>query len=390
MTPSLVLSIATLTSFNYIVYMETLLSLGHYFFSFVIVISVIVFIHEFGHYIVAKWCGVKISAFSIGFGKEIFGWYDKSGTRWKVCALPFGGYVKMYGDATAASTADKDAMEEMSAEEKAVTFHHKKLWQKAAIVSAGPIANFLLTIVLLTYIIVTVGMSSTEPVIGEIMPDTPAAAAQLQPGDRIVSVDGEEMDQFNDIVLALSTNLEEPVSLVIERAGERQTLMLTPQMIEDEDGLGNKIQRPIIGIRSTEIKLEDVGFGVAIWEATKKTYSICETTLRAVGQIVTGDRKISELKSPIGIAKLSGQATEKGVNMTIWLMAMLSANLGLINLFPIPVLDGGHLLYYAAEAARGRPLAERIQEWGYRTGFAAILALMAVTVYHDIVNIFFS
>ena len=370
--------------------METIFSFTHYFFSFVVVISVIVFIHEYGHYIVAKWCGVKIDAFSIGFGKELFGWNDPSGTRWKVCALPFGGYVKMYGDATAASTADKDAMDEMSEEDKAVTFHHKSLPRKAAIVSAGPIANFLLTIALLTYVIFTVGLPSTEPVVGEVMEDTPAFEAGIKEGDRFLTVDGTEMDRFNDIPVELATNLGNPVDIVILRDGVEQELTITPRMVEDDDGLGNKIIRPIIGIRSTEIKLEDVGFTAAVLEATKRTYSICTTTLSAVGQIIRGERSISDLKSPLGIAKLSGQATNKGINTVIWLMAMLSANLGLINLFPIPVLDGGHLVYYAAEALRGRPLAERIQEWGYKAGFVLIMALMATTLYHDVINIFFS
>lgn len=370
--------------------METLFALAHYFFSFVVVISIIVFIHEYGHYIIAKWCGVKIDAFSIGFGKELIGWNDKSGTRWKICALPFGGYVKMYGDATAASTADKDKLDEMDEEDKSLTFHHKSLPQKAAIVSAGPIANFLLTIALLTYVIMTVGLPSTEPVIGEVMKDTPAEEAGLKAGDRIVSIDGKHMQRFNDIPVALSTNLGEPVDLIVLRGATEKPLTITPHMMKDDDGLGNQITRPIIGIRSTEIKIEDVGIGVALIESTKRTYDICATTLRAVGQIIRGDRKISDLKSPLGIAQLSGQATQKGINTVIWLMAMLSANLGLINLFPIPMLDGGHLVYYAAEAARGRPLAERVQEWGYRAGFALIMALMAVTLYHDVVNIFFS
>ena len=370
--------------------METLLAFAHYFASFVVVISIIVFIHEYGHYIVAKWCGVKIEAFSIGFGRELFGWHDRSGTRWKICALPFGGYVKMYGDASAASTADKDAMDEMSEAEKSLTFHHKSLPRKAAIVSAGPIANFLLTIALLTYVIMTVGLPSTEPVVGQILPDSPAAESTLQAGDRVVSVDGEAMHRFNDIVMALSTNLGEPVELLVERGNEQHKLTITPRMIEDEDGLGNKITRPIIGIGSTKITIETVGFATAVVEATKRTYGICVTTLRAVGQIVRGERSISDLKSPLGIAKLSGQATERGMNMTIWLMAMLSANLGLINLFPIPVLDGGHLVYYMVEALRGRALAEHVQEWGYRAGFALIMGLMAVTLYHDVVNIFFS
>lgn len=370
--------------------METLLGFLHYFFSFVLIISVIVFVHEFGHYIVAKWCGVKIDAFSIGFGKELFGWNDKSGTRWRIASLPLGGYVKMFGDASAASTADKDALEAMSDEERKVSFHHKPLRQKAAVVSAGPITNFLLCIVLLTGMIYTVGMPSTKPVVGEVMPDTPAAAAGLKPGDVVTQVNNEEIKQFNDIPMAIATNLGKPIDLSIRRGEENIHLIITPKMMETEDGLGNKVTEPRIGIMSTKIEVKDVSLPQALWEATYRTYMICANTLKAVGQMIAGERSIKELKSPLGIAKFSGQATEKGIATVIWLMAMLSANLGLINLFPIPVLDGGHLMYYAAEAVRGRPMAEKVQEWGYRVGFSLIMMLMAVTLFNDIKQIFFS
>ncbi len=370
--------------------METLLSLLHYFLSFVVVISVIVFVHEFGHYIVAKWCGVKIDVFSLGFGKELFGWNDKSGTRWKVCALPFGGYVKMYGDASAASNADKDALDAMSADEKSLTSHHKSLAKKAAIVSAGPIANFLLTIVLLTGVIYSVGLPSTKPEIGEVMADSPAAAAGLQPGDVIKQVNDKHMKRFNDIPMAIATNLGKPITLLLERGGKEIEIIITPKMMETDDGLGNTVNVPRIGIASTKIQIENIGFAHALWEAVQRTYGICVTTLDAVGQIIMGERSITELKSPVGIAKFSGQAMERGFLTVIMLMATLSANLGLINLFPIPVLDGGHLAYYAAEALRGRPLAERVQEWGMRVGFALIMTLMMVTLFNDVKQIFFS
>jgi regulator of sigma E protease len=373
-----------------LVFMETLLSLLHYFLSFVVVISVIVFVHEFGHYIVAKWCGVKIDVFALGFGKELFGWNDKSGTRWKVCALPFGGYVKMYGDASAASNADKDALDTMSAEEKSLTFHHKSLPKKAAIVSAGPIANFLLTIVLLTGVIYTVGLPSTKPEVGEVLADTPAAAAGLQAGDVIERINNKEMKRFNDIPMAIATNLGKPITLQVQRGEKEMEIVITPKMMETDDGLGNTVQTPRIGIASPKIQIENIGFAHAVWEAVQRTYSMCITTLDAVGQIITGERSITELKSPVGIAKFSGQAMERGLLTVIMLMATLSANLGLINLFPIPVLDGGHLAYYAAEALRGRPLAEKVQEWGMRLGFAMIMTLMAVTIFNDVKQIFFS
>lgn len=370
--------------------METLLSLLHYFFSFVLVISVIVFIHEFGHYRVAKWCGVKIDVFSIGFGRELFGWNDKSGTRWKVCALPLGGYVKMYGDASAASTADKDALDAMSDEEKKFSFHHKTLLQKAAVVVAGPAANFILCIIILTGMIYTVGLPSSKPEIGKVLADTPAAAAGLKAGDTIVSVNSEKMSQFNDIPMAIATNLGKPIALVIKRNEKLLDITITPKMMETEDGLGNTVTVPRIGIASTKIQIKDVNMFQAVMEATSRTYSFCTNTLHAVGQMITGERSIKELKSPLGIAKFSGQAMDKGLMTVLWLMAMLSANLGLINLFPIPILDGGHLAYYAAEAVRGRPMAEKVQEWSYRVGFSLILMLMAVTLFNDVKQIFFS
>ncbi len=370
--------------------MEFLTQFLHTALAFIITLSVIVFIHEFGHYFIARLCGVRIVAFSIGFGKELFGWNDKHGTRWKVALLPLGGYVKMYGDASAASNADDDALERMSEEEKRVTFHFKPLWKKAAIVAAGPGANFLLTICILTFFIMSGGLPSTEPVIGEVMPGTPAQAAGLQKGDRIIQVGDHSVRRFNDIPFYLSTNLGTPVDIRLEREGKEMDVSITPTEIEEDDALGNKYKRPMIGIKSTEIHYEDVGLPHAVWEATRRTYTMCAITIEAIGQMVTGQRGLSELKGPVGIAKLSGQAANKGFDTVLWLIAMLSANLGLVNLFPVPMLDGGHLAYYAAEAARGRPLAQRVQEYGYKAGLALIITLMVFTLYNDIKSMLFS
>lgn len=370
--------------------MELLANIGHYAWSFIIIISVIVFIHEFGHYIVAKWCGVKVEAFSIGFGKEIFGWNDKSGTRWKISILPFGGYVKMFGDAGAASTADKDKLDEMSDEEKAQSFHCKPLWQKALVVAAGPAANFILTIAVFTFFIYTSGLTSSEPLVGEIIPDTPAQEAGLQPGDRILSVDGEPVEKFSDISTKISLNVGDSVALEILRGEEPLKLSITPMLYDDTDALGNAIKRPLIGFKSPELTHETMSFPAAIGEAANRTYEICMLTLTSIKQIVVGDRSATELKGPLGIAQLSGQVTQSGdtfdenMRMILWFIAMLSANLGLINLLPIPLLDGGHLLYYAVEGASGRPLAEKVQEYGFRIGFAMIMMLMAFTIYNDV------
>lgn len=360
----------------------------HTLWSFFVVLSVIVFIHEFGHYIIAKLCGVKIEAFSIGFGKEICGYTDKSGTRWKLALLPLGGYVKMYGDSSAASTADAEAMEKMTDAEKALTFHHKPLHKKAAIVAAGPIANFILTICIFTYFILTVGLPSIDPIVGELMKDSPAAKSGLKVGDRITQINEDDVKSFNDIPYLISTNLGTPVTLHVERDGKPLTITLTPKEIEDDDGLGNKVKRPLIGIKSGQVKMESAHLGTALVEATKRTYMICAVTLRAVGQMITGQRGVQDLKGPVGIAQLSGQATGKDLYTTLWLIAMLSANLGLVNLFPIPMLDGGHLVFYGVEALRGRPMAEKIQEYGFRLGFFLIASLMAFTLFNDLRKLF--
>lgn len=359
----------------------------HSLWSFFVVISVIVFVHEFGHYIVAKLCGVKIMAFSLGFGKELVGWNDKSGTRWKIAMLPLGGYVKMFGDASAASNTDADAIEHMSESDRKLTFHHKPLYKKAAIVAAGPLSNFLLTIVIITGFIMTVGLPSADPVIGQVMHGSPAQAAGLIPGDRIEKINDDTVRVFNDISYLVSTNLGTPLTLMVLRKDKEFTVTLTPQEVEDDDGLGNKIKHPVIGIKSTDIKYHEVGPVKALEEAVHRTIMLCASTLKVMGQMVTGKRGAGDLKGPVGIAQLSGQATDRDFHTTLWLIAMLSANLGLVNLFPIPVLDGGHLAYYAAEALSGRPLAQKVQEWGFKLGFVILFALMTFTILNDLAKL---
>ncbi len=373
--------------------MELITTLIHHAWSFVLILSVIVFIHEFGHYFVAKLCGVKVEVFSIGFGRELFGINDRSGTRWKFSLLPFGGYVKMFGDAGEASTPDNDAIEQMSEAEKAVSFHHKPLWKKAAVVAAGPFANFILTIAVFTYFLYTSGMTSTEPVIGEVMPDTPALEAGLMAGDRILTVDGVEVDSFSAIARQILPNLGEAVTLKLLREKNEMTLELTPIEFTEKDALGNDVTRPLIGIKSQELTVKDLGFTQAIWHATKRTYELCETSLTFMSQMITGQRSADQLQGPVGIAKMSGQVTQAGetteqtLRTILWFIALLSANLGLINLLPIPMLDGGHLAYYGIEALRGKPMAQRYQEFGFRIGLTLIACLMAFTLFNDIRNI---
>lgn len=369
--------------------LEWILNAWHYAWSFVVILSAIVFVHEFGHYIVARLCGVRVETFSIGFGREIWGYTAKNGTRWKLSVLPFGGYVKMFGDSSAASTPDADTLGHMTEAEKQVSFHHKPLWAKSLVVAAGPVANFLLTIGIFTYFLFTVGMASTEPVIGEVMPNTPAAEAGLKAGDRVLRVDKKKIRTFGDIPSAIMVNTGTPVDIELVRDGETLNLTITPAIVEDKDSLGNVIKRPLIGFKSVQMTYEDIGFFRALGEASKSTYDICVASLKVLGQMVTGTRSAEELKGPIGIAKLSGQATQAGdttgetLRVILWFIALLSANLGMVNLFPIPVLDGGHLVYYGIEAMRGKPMAERYSVLGYRIGFALLITLMAFTIFND-------
>jgi regulator of sigma E protease len=375
---------------------EALLSGWHYLWSFTVIISVIVFIHEFGHYAVARLCGVKIDVFSIGFGRELLGFTSKSGTRWKLSLLPFGGYVKMYGDATAASTADTALLEKMSDEEKRVSFHFKPLWQKAAIVAAGPVANFILTIAVFTYFIFTVGIASTEPVAGEVLKHSAAEAAGVKAGDRIVSINGTKMKRFNDIPAYIITNTGTEITLNIDRKGTPVTITLIPKMVEEKDMLGNTNKRPLIGLKSTQITRESVTIPQAIAEAMKNTYEMCHSSIKVLGQMISGNRSVEELKGPLGIAKMSGQVTQAGespsetLHMILWFIALLSANLGMVNLFPIPMLDGGHLAYYSLEALRGKPVAERYMEWSYRIGFILLATLMGFTLLNDVRQLWLS
>jgi len=370
--------------------MESIAALAQTILSFALIISVIVFIHEFGHYIIARACGVRVEIFSIGFGREIYGWTNRHGTRWKISLLPLGGYVKMFGDAGAASNADQEKINTMSAEEKAMSFHHKALWQKACIVAAGPVANFLLTIIVFTYFIFTTGLSSTAPVVGEVLPHSAAAVAGLEKGDRIISVDHQKMHRFNDISQSIMLNLGESVEIEYMRGKARHTVTLTPKITKEKDRFGNEHKRPLIGIKSQKLTFNKVGFFPALGYAAQETYSLCRTSLSVLGQMLQGNRSAAELKGPLGIAKMSGEVTQTGSNWheilrsTLWFIALLSVNLGLVNLFPIPMLDGGHLMYYAVEALRGQPMAEKFQDYGFRVGFLLIASLMVFSLVNDV------
>lgn len=372
--------------------MDSLLTILHSALSFAVIIGIIVIIHEGGHFLVARLCGVKVEVFSIGFGREIAGFNDRRGTRWKLSALPLGGYVKMFGDAGAASNADHDKLGAMTQEERNVSFHYKPLWRKALIVVAGPVANFILTIAVFTYLIYAVGISSTKPIVGEVLPNTPAASAGLEKDDIILKVDNRKIRYFNDIIDSITYNTGTPVVITFERHGEQLQKTLTPTHFDDKDALNNDYKRPMLGIRSVRMTYENVSFPQAIALSIEKTYDLCEGSLRAMGQMISGDRSTRELKGTLGIAKLSGDVTRQGktfsetFHMVLWFIALISANLGMVNLFPIPMLDGGHLAFYCIEAVRGRPLADKFQEYSLRFGVAVIACLMAFTLFNDVRN----
>ena len=354
--------------------------------SFVFILSVIVFIHEMGHYLVARYNGVRIDVFSIGFGREIFGWNDSTGTRWKVCVLPLGGYVKMFGDADVASKPGED-LPEMKPEDKAISFHHKRLGQRSAIVLAGPMANFILAIFILAIMFVTVGQRITPALISIVQPDGAAAAAGMIPGDRITAIDDTEIDRFEMVQRIVRASVGESLLFTIERDGEVIELVMIPRRVEVTDGFGNRQKFGQIGVGRKGVEFVRHGPLKAVWAAVEETASLTMATLDALGQIISGNRSAEELGGPIRIAQVSGQVAEDGLVTVFWFMAVLSINLGLINLFPVPMLDGGHLLFYVYEAIRGKPLGERAQEYSFRVGLAMVLSLMIFATWNDLVQL---
>jgi len=352
---------------------------------FLLVLTVLVFVHELGHYLIARYNGVKIEVFSIGFGPELFGWWDRSGTRWKFSTIPLGGYVKMFGDSDASSGLPVANLGRLSPEEREVSFHCKRLGQRAAIVAGGPFANFVFAIVALALLFMTYGQPFTPAEVGQVLPDSAAAAGGIKAGDTIVSIDGRAVERFEDVQQVVRFNPNVPMTMIVKRDGESVTLKVTPTLVEEKDRLG-KHQIGQLGIRGSGAKYIQRDPISAIGRAVGETWNLCATTLQAMWQMIIGTRGSEELGGPLRIAQLSGEVAQGGLVPLLWFMAVLSVNLGLINLFPVPVLDGGHLLFYAAEAIRGRPLGQRAQEYGFRVGLALVLTLMVFATWNDLVH----
>lgn len=351
--------------------------------SFVVILSIIVFVHEMGHYLVARWNGVRIEVFSIGFGPELYGWNDRRGTRWKVSALPLGGYVKMAGESIAgAPQAPPPSNEHGDA------FHTKRVGQRAAVVAAGPAANFLFAALVLAALFIAVGERVTPPEVSDVRAGSPAAAAGFQPGDLIRSIAGREIERFEDIQDIVRTSPGVTLDVTVERAGALVDLRVTPNLVEREDRFGNVFQVGEVGIvRAGGVVYRPLDPASAVWAAVSDVWRISAATLAAVGEMIGGARNADELGGPIRIAQMSGQVAESGFMDVLWFMAVLSINLGLINLFPIPMLDGGHLVFYGYEALRGRPMGERAQEIGLKVGLALVVSLMLFATWNDLVQL---
>ena len=355
---------------------------------FLVALTVIVFIHELGHFLVARWCGVDIEAFSIGFGREIFGWNDKHGTRWKVAWLPLGGYVRFRGDANAASMPDAEAL--ARAKTDPGNFHGKPLWQRAAVVAAGPVANFILAIAIFAGAFMLVGKPVIEPRVDEVLAGSAAEAAGIRKGDMIVSVDGGAIADFADLQQAVMSRAGEPLAVIVERSGERLNLTVTPQLREEPDNFGGKIRIGLLGIKRDPmgpVRYERMGPVKALEAGVSSTWFIVRSTFSYLGKLFTGRESPDQLGGPIAMAKAAGDAASMGFSQFVRMIAFLSVSIGLLNLFPIPMLDGGHLVYYAVEAVRGRPLGEKAQEWGFRIGFSLVIMLMVVGTWNDLVRV---
>ncbi len=354
--------------------------------AFLLVMTTIVFFHELGHYLVGLWCGVKVESFSIGFGPEIAAFNDKRGTRWRLSAFPLGGYVKFFGDANAASVADGDAVQGMSAADRAVSFHGQPVWKRAAIVAAGPIANFILAIALFAGANMIFGRQVVEPRVAGVQAGSAAEAAGIRKGDVIVSIDGEAVESFGDVARIISSRPETRVEILVDRGGVSTQLSAVPTLIEEKTRFGS-LRRGRIGIEAdskASARTVRYGVGESLSMAVSDTWYIVERTGAFMKGLFVGKEDVRQISGVIGMADMAGTVARVSFDGLIWLAAVLSVSVGLMNLMPIPLLDGGHLMYYLIEATRGRPLSDRAQELGFRFGMMVVVGLMIFSVINDV------
>ncbi len=360
-----------------------------YIIPFIILILIVVFIHEYGHYYFAKKYGVGVTDFSIGFGKEIFGWDDKSGTRWKICWIPLGGYVKFFGDRNVYSQADhEEILKKYTLEEQQKLFTLKPLYQRTLIVFGGPLANFLLALVIFFSIYTFIGKDFTPAVINEIQENSPAMIGGLKEGDIILEIDENEVQSIMDVSKYIMMSTDDFINFKVRRSSDEVLLKIEPEMVEGKDNLGNKINKRMVGIKlgafNNEIKHVKLGPAQSLIHAFNEVYYVSVASLKYIGGMITGKADTSQLGGPIRIAKISGQVADVGLLAFISMMAYISISLGLVNPFPIPMLDGGHLMFYAFEKVLGRPLSQKTQEGFFRIGLFLLISLMFFTTFNDL------
>ncbi|MFC3713870.1 RIP metalloprotease RseP [Sphingoaurantiacus capsulatus] len=352
---------------------------------FALVIGILVFIHEMGHYLAGRMFGVKAESFSIGFGKELFGWTDRQGTRWKLSALPLGGYVKFVGDMNVSSQPSPE-MAAIPAAERRHIFAFKPLWQRAIIVAAGPITNFVFAIGVFAAFIAIYGHMFTPPVVSSVEPNSAAAEAGIQKGDRVIELGGRDIDRFEDLIQVVTIHAGMPLDATIERGGQRLEMTVVPKIDLMRDRFGNEFERGLLGVRGARpVIAERSGFDI-LYYAVDDTILLTRSIIDTLIQVITGRRSVKELGGPLKIAQFSGQQATMGLPNFVHFMALISINLGFINLLPVPMLDGGHLFLYAIEGIRRRPLHPKVQEWAFMSGFALLISLMLFLTFNDLAS----
>jgi len=361
----------------------------NYIIPFLILIMIVVFIHEYGHYYFAKRYGVGVTDFSIGFGREIFGWNDKSGTRWKVCWIPLGGYVKFFGDRNVFSqTEQQEIINKYSEDDRQKLFILKPLYQRSLIVAAGPLANFFLAILIFTMINMFVGKDLTPALVDEVQKDSPAFVANMKKNDTIIYIDNKKVESILEVSTFINISTAETIEFVVLRNDQEISLLVKPNLVDGKDSLGNSVKKRMIGIKlspfNNEYTKQRLGPTKAIYYSVKEVWFVTTTSLNYLGKMITGSADSSQLGGPIRIAKITGQVAEYGIIPFLSIMAYISISLGLINLFPIPMLDGGHLMFYLIEKILGRPLSQKIQEGFFRIGLFFLLSLMFFVTFNDL------
>ena len=361
----------------------------NYLIPFLILIMIVVFIHEYGHYYFAKRYGVGITDFSIGFGREIFGWNDKSGTRWKVCWIPLGGYVKFFGDRNVFSqTEQQEIINKYSEEDRQKLFILKPLYQRSLIVAAGPLANYVLAILIFTMIYMFVGKDLTPALINEVQKDSPAFVAGMKKNDKIIYIDNKKVESILEVSTFINISTTETIEFVVLRNDQIISLLVKPDLVDGKDTLGNSVKKRMIGIKlsplNNKYEKQPLGPSKAIYYSVKEVWFVTVTSLNYLGKMITGAADSSQLGGPIRIAKITGQVAEHGIIPFLSIMAYISISLGLINLFPIPMLDGGHLMFYLIEKILGRPLSQKTQEGFFRIGLFLLFSLMFFVTFNDL------